>query len=344
MLRSRPLLLALLPFALLTGCRHRHGAARPPGPRAFVSNEASGDVSIVDLATRRVVATTPVGKRPRGVQKSPDGKFIYVALSGSVPAGPNVKGPVPPPDRSADAIGVLDARTGALVGKLPSGPDPEQFSLSKDGTKLYVSNEDAAQLSRVDVATKTIDKSLSVGEEPEGVTTSPDGRWIYVTCESSNRIEVVDAGSFTVVKELTVPARPRSVGFLPDTSKAYVTSELGHAVTVIALPAHDIVKTLDLAGEITRPMGIAVAPDGAHVFVTTGHAGTVLTIDTKTDELGRTMTAGRRPWGIAASADGKTLYAANGFSDDVSILDVASGAETGKVKVGSKPWGVVIVP
>ena len=38
-----------------------------------MTNEASGDLSIIDAATQSVVATIPLGKRPRGLAASPDG-------------------------------------------------------------------------------------------------------------------------------------------------------------------------------------------------------------------------------------------------------------------------------
>jgi len=36
----------------------------------------------------KVIATIPVGKRPRGVHVSPDGKTVYVALSGTPISAP----------------------------------------------------------------------------------------------------------------------------------------------------------------------------------------------------------------------------------------------------------------
>src|SRR5579863_1759690 len=50
----------------------------PAGPKLYVSNEASGDVTIVDVATGKVDATLPVGKRPRGIQRAPNGSAVYV--------------------------------------------------------------------------------------------------------------------------------------------------------------------------------------------------------------------------------------------------------------------------
>src|SRR5262245_16631117 len=51
--------------------------------RIIVSNEKSGDLTVIDGANFKVTATIPVGKRPRGVRASPDGNTVYVALSGT---------------------------------------------------------------------------------------------------------------------------------------------------------------------------------------------------------------------------------------------------------------------
>ena len=60
------------------------------GYRVYVTNESSGDLSVIDGTTLEVIATIPLGKRPRGIHASPDGKTIYVALSGSPSAPPGV--------------------------------------------------------------------------------------------------------------------------------------------------------------------------------------------------------------------------------------------------------------
>ena len=74
--------------------------------RIYVTNETSGDMSVIDSAKMEVVATVPLGKRPRGIHASPDRKTIYVALSGSPFAPPGVdESTLPPPDKKADAIG-----------------------------------------------------------------------------------------------------------------------------------------------------------------------------------------------------------------------------------------------
>ena len=56
----------------------------------FVSNERSGDVTVIEGASDAIVATFPVGKRPRGIQAAPDGKRVFIALSGSPRMAPGV--------------------------------------------------------------------------------------------------------------------------------------------------------------------------------------------------------------------------------------------------------------
>ena len=112
----------------------------------YVTNETSGDLTVIDVPTLAVVATIPLGKRPRGIAASPDGTRLYVALSGSPSTGGVEGKTLPPPDRSADGIGVVDLLQGKLVKILTSGPDPEGVAVSADGTRVFVANEDAAQL------------------------------------------------------------------------------------------------------------------------------------------------------------------------------------------------------
>src|SRR4051812_37068885 len=108
--------------------------APQPGPQGYwvcVSNERSGTVTVLDGADGRVVATIPVGKRPRGVHPSPDGKFLYVAVSGSPITGPpklDAKGkPIfeqvkeEDIDRAADGIAVVDLAQRKFLKKLPAG-------------------------------------------------------------------------------------------------------------------------------------------------------------------------------------------------------------------------------
>lgn len=344
--------------ALLAGCggtaREAAKAPEPEGAyRVYVTNEASGDLSIIDSGRHEVIATVQLGKRPRGIHAGPDGKTIYVALSGSPMAPPGVdESTLPPPDRSADGIGVFDVATNRLLRVIASGSDPEEFDLSKDGKLLYVSNEDVAKASIVDIAAGKVTHELPVGEEPEGVTTSPDGRFVYVTSENDGAIFVIDTAAARVIKNFKVGLRPRDVAFLPNGAKAYVTRENDAKVGVIDAVRHEPIGEIQL-GPVRRdvslsdveikPMAVTLSPDATKAYVSTGRGRKVFVIDTATDEVLSSFEVGERPWGIGVSPDGKLLYTANGPANDVSVVDLATERVIKRIEVGDRPWGILVL-
>ncbi len=336
-----------------TSCNSGPGASSPGGsnvpPRkpavtVYVTNEASGDLSVIDAANNEVIATLPLGKRPRGVHLTPDRKNVLVALSGSPIAPPGVdEDSLPPPDKKADGIGFVDVDRNVFLKLMPVGSDPEEFAISPDGGKIYVANEDVGTANVVDAGSGQIIKSLSVGKEPEGVGLSPDGKTVYVTSENDGAVSVINTGDNSLVTSFKVGRRPRVAAFLPDGSRAYVSTENDAAVVVIDTAKHAVLRTIHFEGEGVKPMGIAVAPDGKKIYVTTGRFGKVFAIDTSTDQIVGSVEVGGRPWGIAITPDGKTLYTANGPANDVSVVDAATLKVTSKIKVGERPWGVAIL-
>ena len=122
--------LTLAALALWAGCGRGCGSAAPPPnvPLAYVSDEQSGTVVVVDPATGGVVARIAVGKRPRGLVLSPEGHKLYVALSGSPGGGGDER---TPPDRAADGIAVVDVASRKLERLLPAGPNPENVAISR---------------------------------------------------------------------------------------------------------------------------------------------------------------------------------------------------------------------
>src|SRR5262245_39243211 len=240
----------------------------------YITNEASGDLSVIDAATNKVIATIPLGKRPRGIHITPDRKHIFVALSGSPFAPPGVdESTLPPPDKSADGIGIVDVERNQFLRLMPVGSDPEEMALSPDGGKLYVANEDVGVASVVDVASGQIIKTLPVGEEPEGVSMSPNGKEVYVTSENNGLVTVIETAGNTQVASLKVGRRPRVVRFLPDGSRAYVSLENDSGIAVIDTVKHVLLRTIKLEGEGVKPMGLVVSPDGKKLYVSTGRFG-----------------------------------------------------------------------
>jgi YVTN family beta-propeller protein len=318
----------------------RAAAAPSRPPLVYVTNEGSGDLSVIDAATDEVVATVKLGKRPRGVRLDPAGDRIFVAISGKpVPGARRFTGDQPP-----EGIAVVDAAKRAVVTVLPAGEDPESFAVLPSGNVLVVSNEDSASVTFVEVASAKDVATVEVGREPEGVTAAPGGEVVAVASERDARVDFVEPSTHEVVASVPTCGRPRMVAFTPDGALAFASCEEPGQVQVIDARARRPAGTIQLPAE-SRPMGLAMSPDGSRLYVSNGRAGTVSAIDVAARKVVATVEkVGARCWGIALTADGRKLYVANGPSNDVSVLDAASLAVVKRIPVGSLPWGVAVSP
>ena len=270
-----------------------------------VPNERSGDLTVIDGADFKVTATIPVGKRSRGVHACPDGKIVYVALSGTpISAPPKLDANCIPifkkggdddaegvADKAADGIGVVDVATRKFLRKIPAGSDPEQFAVGADGRR-YISNEDVGTATVLDPSNDKIVTFVPVSREPEGVGLSPDGKFFYVTCETAGQVFAIDMQSHKIIGHIEVHPRPRSVDFLPDGTRAFIPSESAGEMNVIDCASQKLVKTITLP-KGSRPMCVKVSPDGKKVYVSAGRAGTVCVLDAVAEEPLTTIKAGQ---------------------------------------------------
>jgi YVTN family beta-propeller protein len=104
-------------------------AAASPSHEVYVTNEISGDLSIINGDTLKVEATVPLGKRPRGIVTTHDGKHIYVAS-----------------EDTGTAV-VFDTASGKPVASANVGAEPEGVRVSPDGKFAYMTSESAQQVS-----------------------------------------------------------------------------------------------------------------------------------------------------------------------------------------------------
>jgi YVTN family beta-propeller protein len=292
------------------------------GPFAYVANEKSGTLSVVDTESDAVIGEIRAGTRPRGMAPSHDGKVLYVS------------------DQAANALLVVDPMARAVTAKIDLGESPEGVSLSPDGRWIVAAVELSNSVAFVDAASARFAFAVRTqGKNPEHAVFSPDGKWLYVSAEEADSVDVIDVAAHRQVASVTVGRRPRGIAFTPDGKRAYVACELASTVYAIDVATRKVLAAIP-AGEFSN--GVAMRPDGARVFVSNGRAGTVSVIDTATDRIVATVEVGRRPWNMAITPDGRKLYVANGRSNSVSVVDTHTHAKLREIPVGELPWGVVI--
>jgi len=271
------------------------------GFTAYVSNEKSNTISVIDTDKFQVVKTIKVGQRPRGIELTKDGKFILVAVGDD------------------DTIQMIDVATHEIVATLPSGPDPELFTQDPTGKILYVANEDANTVTIIDLEKRVPLGEVQVGVEPEGMGISPDGKILVNTSETTNMAHFIDTQTREIVANVLVDSRPRFAEFKPDGSELWVSSEVGGTVSIIDPVKREVSKKIafDIPGlrkEAIQPVGINITKDGKTGFVALGPANRVAVVNGATHEVQKYLLVGQRVWHLAFTPDEKYLLTTNGVS------------------------------
>lgn len=352
MATQRPSPAYLLEISLLTlvvapSCKQKAQNAET-SEYLVVSNEDSGELSIIDAASDSLVSTFTVGRRPRGIKASRDGQCIFVALSGSPKCPPTISDEEcakKTKDASQDGIAQVDRRSNKVTRVYPGGSDPEQFDIigpakGCEGTRLFIANEDIGRLSVVDTDQGKVIAEVETGDEPEGVRVSPDGSVVIAASEEDDVLTVIDTKTYEVVASIKVGRRPRDLIFSSSGHRLYVSAEVGGRIDVIDMKKRAWLESIELPAG-SRPMGLALSPDGSTLYVATGRGRDLVAIDLAKKKVTRSVEVGPRPWGIALSRDARRIYTANGPSNDVSVVDTKTFEVTKKIGVGRSPWTVI---
>ena len=179
------------------------------GKQAFTTNIAAMSVSAIDVPTRTIRATFPVGARIEGIAVSPDGREVWVG------------------GNETKKVYVLDGATGAIIHTLDGFGMAYRIGITPDGRTAVVSDPGDEKIHLVDVRTRTVRTVISVPAmaptdgaapipvSPQGVTVSRDGATAFVTLKAVGRVAVVDVATGRITGTLPVGAGSDGVGFSP---------------------------------------------------------------------------------------------------------------------------------
>jgi YVTN family beta-propeller protein len=310
-------------------------------PRAYVPNRQSNDVTVIDLASLKVVDTFKVGINPQHVVPSWDLKTLWVTN--------NAEG------RTDGTLTPIDPTTGK-PGRAVAVDDPYNMYFSPDGRSAIVVAEALKRLDLRNPATMALQSSI---ETPQcaGINHadfSIDGRYAIFTCEFQKGLVKVDLVDQKVLGYLTLSkgGMPQDIRVSPDGALFYVADM--HADGVFLIDG-DSFKEIGFIATGTGTHGLYPSRDGTKLYVANRGThrvhgrpkgkGSVAVIDFATRKVETTwpIPGGGSPDMGNVSVDGKQLWLSGRFDDVVYVIDTASGAVT-KIPVGKEPHGMAVWP
>lgn len=274
---------------------------------------------------------------PAGSALSPDGKYLYVACNGD------------------NSLAVIDTTSNTVVKQIPVGYFPYGVSVSRDGSKLLVSNWGVTEYKFANATYDGTGKVTNITTTPNNL---PDGFYVPVTSTTGSNpktssISVISVPGGNPVNATLLGSiyqgQPSGLDALYNvgdthpsasaivrrgtTEVLYVTKTNSDALGLILvannrkLPDFDLSLGANLGDghkvHGTYPNAIVVSPDQTRAYVAEAGLNSVAVLDTTNPTapklLGRIPT-GWYPTALSISNDGKTLYVANakGIGEDVN--------------------------
>jgi YVTN family beta-propeller protein len=286
------------------------GAPLPLEAQLYVPNQDDATVSVIDPATLRLLRTIDLRRygvgenaKPHHIQVESDGSAWYVTLIGA--------GKVLKLDRNDRVLGSAEMEVPGLIALHPSKdlmfvarsmsavnppprmavirrsdmalldevdllfPRPHGIVVHPKGQVVYVASLGTNQVASVGVDDGEV-RLLDVPGSPHGLVqlaVSPDGKLLAATAELTDSLLIFDLSQPEeprLVRGVMMPDGPFEPAFTLDGQFIFVTAL--NANRVAAVDVRDWSATV-LPGNpgYGQPHGIALSPDGSHLFVGNRH-------------------------------------------------------------------------
>ena len=268
------------------------------GPCAYVTNQDSDTVSVLDTATNTVRANPVAGDAPDFVAVHPLGTRVYVS------------------NTVRRTITVISTATNAILATIPSVSGA--LAVHPTGTRLYVADGVLSNVTVIDTATNTVLTLIPVGGNPSGVAVTPDGTRLYVANQFNATVAVINALTNTIITTIGVGGTPSGVAVHPAGTRVYVVSTTSNFVAVIDPAINTVISTVPVLGS---PVGIAVNPAGTRIYVTNASLASLTVIDAGNNSQITTIPVGNTPQGVSVHPASTFVYVANSLSNTVSVID-----------------------
>jgi DNA-binding beta-propeller fold protein YncE len=326
------------------GAPNAASAGTGPAGTVVVANMGDNTATLIDVASKRVVATLPTGNGAHEVAISHDGRWAVVSNYGvrgapgntltviDVPAAVVTRtidlGEFRRPHSSAflpgdslfvvtsemsKAVVLVDFKAGTVAGSIPTNhPASHMLSMTADGRRIFTANIADGTVSELDVPARKFVRDYTVAPAVEGIAVSPGGEQVWAGSNQAKTVTILDPKAGTIAGTIAGFGMAYRLAVTPDSRTVVITD-----------PPNAVVRIIDRA---TRR-------DRATVKIPVEGVGAAAEFP-----------GSPSPEGIILSRDGRTAFVALQGSSRVAMIDIASGSILGYVPTGAGPDGIAYSP
>lgn len=291
-------------------------ALSPDESRLYISalphERRRGSVLAIDTQNGSILAEIMVPWAVRGLDVTPDGRFVYVAL----PRG---------------KVWIVSTLTNTVVGEITLNDEgPNDVAIKPDGSKAYILGNRYVHV--VELPGNRVIKTIEIGPELQVAAFSLDGSLLFVTLNRGG-VVFINTSTDEVVAKVDPPepigAGAPKVGLAasPDGRRLY-WAYFYDFFHVIDVASWRIIKTIHLGKARWEAdcasTAITTTSDGSKIYVTMHDGNYVAVVDAWRWEILATISAGFAPTDIVMTRNNKLAYVVNFQSEDISVIDVAT--------------------
>jgi len=212
-------------------------AVSPDGKTAVACNVGAGNITFIDVASKKATHTMATGKKAITAVFSHDGNTLYVVNAGAANISlvdvetkkvtqtrQGAKGAMAiKPTRdwnqfwltapADDKLLLLNSRTGALEASIDVPGEPHGLVHSPDGKTVYVGQRKLGQIAMIDTASRKITKTTALGQRPDMIDISSDGKTLYVAIRDENKLAVVSAADLSLTMKVDTDGETHGVAY-----------------------------------------------------------------------------------------------------------------------------------
>ncbi len=289
----------------------------------------------VNLTDNKAGRPVPVGRFPRVIAITPDGRTVYVVGN--------------------DTVTPIRTSTGRPLSRIRVGRNSRAIAITPNGATAYVVSTGSGSVTPIRTAGNAALPVIHLGGSPHSIVMSPDGLSAYVTFSRAGgagfaapiRISINKA-----LKAIRVGRRPAAIAITPDGKTVYVVNGNGSVTPIRAASG----RALPAIRVGVRPGAIAIARDGRVAYVTssvTGRGGVVrgqlTAIRTASDTVSKTVGIAAGPIALGLAVPPGTVTVGTARPAPLCNNVVASAPTLGRIatkmlRVPGAPFGVVVTP